>query len=115
LPFSIAESNNDLANWVSQGIGLITVMTNQTATLTLLCDQFRRLASGHLLDASCLHRGNRVRGPVDRLRTTDVGDAFLAQTAELVSGLQDSAVMPANDADHPCPSATVAGAVSLPS
>jgi hypothetical protein len=40
LPFSIAESNNDLANWVSQGIRLITVTTNQTATLTLLCDQF---------------------------------------------------------------------------
>jgi hypothetical protein len=40
LPFSIADSNNDLDNWVSQAIGLIAVMTNQIATLTLPCDQF---------------------------------------------------------------------------
>jgi hypothetical protein len=55
-----------------------------------------------------------VRGAEYGLRTTDVGDAFLAQAAKSVAGLQDSPVVSSDLADNACPTATMADALSLP-
>jgi hypothetical protein len=56
-----------------------------------------------------------VRGSEHGMRTADVGNALLAQAAKTVPGFQHSAVSSVDDANHACPSATVADTLSLPS
>jgi hypothetical protein len=54
-----------------------------------------------------------MRGAEYGLRTEDVGDAFLAETAKSVSGFQGPPAVSSNFADDACPSATVTDTLSL--
>jgi len=92
--------------------------TNQTATSALLSDTNWWRPSGDqgtlsTLSGMCSRGSQPASG--HGLPMEEVADTLAAESAEVVSGVKDHPVMPANSADGPGPSATVADALSLPS